>query len=59
MKSYAIVVDGRVINVVLWDGVSDWVPPEGATANLLSTADQAAIGYLFDGKTYTAPSDPA
>lgn len=31
MQRYAVVQDGVVTNVVLWDGVSDWQPPEGAT----------------------------
>ena len=29
---YVIVEDGVVVNVILWDGVSDWTPPEGCTA---------------------------
>lgn len=31
--SYAILdSEGRCINRTLWDGVSDWQPPEGCTA---------------------------
>jgi hypothetical protein len=29
MNRYIIVKDGIVINIVLWDGVTQWSPPEG------------------------------
>ena len=29
---YVVIRDGVVENVVIWDGVSDWQPPEGCTA---------------------------
>jgi hypothetical protein len=33
VMQYAILnSDGRCINRVLWDGKSDWQPPEGCTA---------------------------
>jgi hypothetical protein len=33
VMQYAILnSDGRCINRVLWDGQSDWQPPEGCTA---------------------------
>ena len=41
LKSYAHIVDGKVVNVSLWDGVSEWTPehevvevPEGSHAGI-------------------------
>lgn len=27
-------ITGEIVNVILWDGVTEWVPPEGTTAAL-------------------------
>jgi hypothetical protein len=33
VMNYAILnAEGRCINRILWDGVTDWHPPEGCTA---------------------------
>jgi hypothetical protein len=33
VMNYAILnAEGRCINRILWDGVTDWQPPEGCTA---------------------------
>jgi hypothetical protein len=41
MKTYAHIVDGKVVNVSLWDGVTSWTPaeevveiPEGVVAGI-------------------------
>ena len=41
LKKYAHIVDGKVVNVSLWDGVTEWEPveevveiPEGVTAGI-------------------------
>ena len=41
LKTFAHIVDGKVVNVSLWDGESDWTPaeevveiPEGVTAGI-------------------------
>ena len=34
---YAIIRDGIVENIILWDGVSDWTPPEGCTVRQSDT----------------------
>jgi hypothetical protein len=59
INTYAIVENGAVINVVLWDGQSGWEPPTESTANLLPTGSQVGVGYTFDGTNYTAPTNPA
>ena len=43
---YGIVRDGIVINVVSWDGVSEWSPPIGCE---LVRHDEVDIGDLWDG----------
>lgn len=59
INTYAIVENGAVINVVLWDGQSGWQPPAGSTANLLPIGAQVGVGYTFDGTNYTEPTNPA
>jgi hypothetical protein len=41
MKTYAHIIDGKVVNVSLWDGVTPWTPdediaeiPEGVIAGI-------------------------
>jgi hypothetical protein len=41
LKTYAHIVDGKVVNVSVWDGVTAWEPseevveiPEGVTAGI-------------------------
>ncbi len=46
---YAVVRDGVVENVVLWDGESDWAPPEGSI--LVETA-AAGPGDTYDGAKF-------
>jgi hypothetical protein len=29
-KAYAHVIDGKVVNTSIWDGVQDYAPPDGA-----------------------------
>jgi hypothetical protein len=59
VNTYAVVSSGIVTNVILWDGVSEWAPPEGSTANLLPPSSQVGVGYSYTGTTYTAPVNPA
>lgn len=54
-QRYAVVRDGVVENVVVWDGESDWQPPEGTT---LVLSDEAGPGDTHDGKTFTPPEPP-
>ncbi|SDH08997.1 hypothetical protein SAMN05216466_10762 [Paraburkholderia phenazinium] len=55
ISTYAVVENGAVTNVILWDGQSGWEPPAGTTAHPLPDGSPATIGYLFDGTSYTAP----
>ncbi|MDT6993899.1 hypothetical protein [Burkholderia cenocepacia] len=46
MSSYAVVSNGVVENVVVWDGESDWQPPENATLIELPEGTFVSIGCL-------------
>lgn len=54
-QRYAVIVDGTVTNLILWDGVSIWTPPDGATIVPVS-GRVVDIGYTFDGTTFSAPN---
>lgn len=34
---YVVIRDGVVENVIIWDGVTDWTPPEGCTVERSDT----------------------
>lgn len=55
MKSYAVISAGDVVNVVQWDGVSDWDAPVGTQ---LVQSDVAAVGWSFKSGKFTAPPAP-
>ena len=31
MKNYIIIKNEKIINICIWDGVTDWTPPDGTT----------------------------
>ena len=53
---YLVIRDGIIENVILWDGVSDWTPPEGTTVE--PDLDGSHIGWIKqeDG-TFAAPPE--
>ncbi len=55
LRRYAVVRDGVVENVVLWDGESDWAPPEGST---LVEDIAAGPGDVYDGGNFHRPAPP-
>lgn len=52
-KRYAVVRDGAVINIAVWDGVSEWTPPEGDTA--IECPDEVGIGWTRADDEWVAP----
>jgi hypothetical protein len=42
-----------VVNVIVYDGVSTYIPPTGQT--LKAAPDGTGIGWTFDGTTFHAP----
>lgn len=56
INRYAIVANGTVENVVMWDGdATTWQAPVGAAANILPDSLPVSPGYTFDGTNYEAP----
>lgn len=47
---YAIVEEGVVTNIVVWDGESEWDAPEGAKVVLAGSG--AEIGGTYDGESF-------
>lgn len=53
---YAIVDNtGRVINLIMWDGMSTWSPPEDTQVVL--TTNNISIDWTYDGTSFSAPPD--
>lgn len=50
---YAEVVNGTVVNVVLWDGESEY-----AGEALTLCPDGVSVGWTFDGTDWVAPLEP-
>jgi hypothetical protein len=53
---YAIVQDGQVVNVILWDGMTAYDAP----STPIAIPDDLAVcpGWSYDGSNWTAPDEP-
>lgn len=56
MDRYAVVADGVVVNVALWDGTTEWTPAGELVA--LPADSTVGPGDLYDGKTFTPTVPP-
>ena len=54
-KNYALIENGIVVNTVLWDGETDWSPPDGQSA---VQSDTAGVGWTYSGDVFTPPVAP-
>lgn len=54
-KTYAVIENGTVVNVVLWDGESEWSPDNGVA---IPAADGVGIGWLYADGEFSAPPVP-
>ena len=52
-KTYAVIKNNTVVNVVLWDGESEWAPDNGVA---IPAAKGVGIGWLYADGTFTAPA---
>lgn len=52
---YAVVVGERVDNLIVWDGVAEFDPGEGAELVLLEDDSPASFGWMWDGESFTPP----
>jgi len=57
MMIRALIKNGLVDNMVLWDGVTEWTPPEGVTM-VSNPPAGVGIGWAYSGGTFTAPTPP-
>lgn len=55
MKKYAEVKNHKVVNIILWDGVSPL--PGSGSLRLIGDEDPVGIGWSANG-TYVAPEEP-
>lgn len=53
---YAVIEDINVINTVLWDGVSEWSPPEGCIA--VVCPDGVCSGWTYVNGIFLPPPLP-
>jgi len=54
-QTYAVIKNNTVVNVVLWDGESEWAPDNGVA---IPAADGVGIGWLYADGTFTVPDIP-
>lgn len=51
---YAVILNGLVINVVLWDGEEPWHPGDDVSA--IDCPDEVGIGWLWNAdEGFSAP----
>ena len=50
LATYAVVVDGMGVNIVVWDGTSHYDPGEGATLVKLDHDGLGGIGWTYNPK---------
>lgn len=53
---YGVVINGVVVNIVVWDGNNEWKPEEGETVKL---SEDAGIGWHYKDGEFTPPEQPA
>lgn len=55
MITYAVIDNGMVVNLILWDGLA----PFESDGQLIQAPEDCRIGWLFDGETWNAPPPTA
>jgi hypothetical protein len=54
---YAVIENGVVVNVIEWDGETEWTP--GDDYDVIDCPASVGPGWTYDGQTFTAPVSPA
>lgn len=56
---YAIIDADVVVNVIVWDGESEWEPDDKLTViDISDISPVPGIGWSFDGTNFIAPPEP-
>lgn len=56
MNEWLVLEGNKVVNIVIWDGVSEWSPDYGLDVDLYQ--DGVAIGFIKnDDGTFSPPPD--
>lgn len=56
---YALVKDGIVLNVIVWDGISSWTVPEGMSAvEVTAETGEPYIGFAYSDGKFASPPVP-
>ena len=56
MNTYAIIdLTGIVINIVVWDGLPPWTPPQNCIAVAIPKDSSAGIGWTYLDGEFIAP----
>lgn len=56
VSRFAVVRDGQVVNVTMWDGKSDWTPDDGCTVHKLPDDSPVSPGWTRSANgRYKAP----
>ena len=59
MNTYAIIdATTTVINIVIWDGLPPWTPPQDCIAVAIPVGSNAGIGWTYVGGEFIAPPPP-
>jgi hypothetical protein len=59
MKNYAIIdLTNIVINVVVWDGLPPWTPPQDCIAVVIPKGSSAGINWTYVDGEFIAPPEP-
>ena len=51
---YAVISNGLVVNIILWDGEAPYTAPEGCQLIALQ-ADEAEVGSTYSNGVFTPP----
>lgn len=53
--NYAVIENGVVTNIAVWDGESDWQP---TNALVIPVSDNVRIGWFYDKGKLSSPTQP-
>ncbi|CAM2295030.1 hypothetical protein [Ralstonia mannitolilytica] len=56
-NQYAIVHDGNVLNIVVYDGQEEWVPTTGTELVEIPPDIFVDIGYIYLGGKFSPPAE--